>query len=85
MMSDSKRKTRITLHRGLLNVKDELLVTFFMNNGSVSNVSPILSKSGFATSDIVLQVTWTRKAFVNIPNLLICQILHYGGGSTILL
>lgn len=32
-----------------------------------------ISKSGFATSNFMLQMTLTKKAFVNIANVLICH------------
>lgn len=44
-----------------------------MNYARVSNVSPVVSKSGFATSNFALQVTLTTKSFVNIQNVLICR------------
>lgn len=66
------RKTRINLYGVPLDAAEEHLGAFFMTYGSLVSISPILRKSGFATSEFALQVTVTREAFLNILNVLIC-------------
>lgn len=56
---------------GAIECHTRLLGAFFMNCKKVGSVSPILSKSGFATINFALQVTLTREAFLNILNVLI--------------
>lgn len=36
-------------------------------------IEDVISKAGIATGDFVLQVTVTRKNFLDIPDTLICQ------------
>lgn len=46
---------------------------FFAKYGQVDEVGAVISKSGIATGDIVLQVSLTRHSSVEIPNLLMCR------------
>lgn len=56
-----------------VDITDDLMGPFFTQYGQVEDVSAIISKTGIATGDIVLQVTMNRKSFSEIPNILMCQ------------
>lgn len=66
-------RTKITLRGVPLDIKEERVGALISQFGQVTDVTAAASKSGIATEDYVLQVTLTRKSFMNIPNILTCR------------
>lgn len=63
----------MTMHGVHLYISDNHLGFFFATFGEVSIVSPIKSKVGIATGDVEIVVAVTRKNFIDIPNIMICE------------
>lgn len=63
-------QTKITVHGVPLDICEDHLGALFSKYGQVEEVLSIMSKAGIATGDIMLQVTLTRQAFGEIPNIL---------------
>lgn len=63
------RRTKITVHYPWTFAQTEY-GAFFAKYGPVEEVTSVISKNGIATGDMVLQITLTRQAFGEIPNVL---------------
>lgn len=64
------RKTRITVHCVPVDISEDRMEAFFAKYRQVNEIIAVISKSGIATGDIVIQVTLTRQNFGEIPNVL---------------
>lgn len=67
------RGTKVTVLGMPVDICEDRIEAFFSKYGDVEGVNASISKSGIATGDIVLQVTLTRQAFGEIPNILMCR------------
>lgn len=63
------RKSKVTIHRI---PSEDHLGFFFSQFAEVSELSPIRSKAGIATSDVEICITLNRKQFVETPDKLMC-------------
>lgn len=65
--------TRITLHVVPMDFREEQPGVFLFRYGQVEDVLAVSNKAGIATGDYVLQITMTRKNFMDIPDILSCR------------
>lgn len=66
-------RTRITLHGVPMDFTEEQLGVFFFRYGQGEDVLAASSKAGITTGDYVLQITMTRKNFMDIPDIISCR------------
>lgn len=61
------RRTNVTVHGVPIDISEDRLGAFFALYGKVEKVT------GIATGDVTIEITLTRKNFIDIPNILMCR------------